>query len=337
MINILIAHEDINIIAKIKTAIKTLDDLNAIYFSSSDEAFEYIEESFIDIAVLSLTMPIMNGDEIADVIYSINPNAKFCFIYDENTFDLGIESFNKYLGSRIIDKSHFTPDSLSGAISFLYEEYVAEDIYNEQLDSYRAKEKTYKTTMNEMSAMLNSRISCYSRVTKVYSKSIEELCLSFDETTRLKIENFFNCVFGQYIQDVLVESVDINKSILGLIESLNDKESQRHYQFIYDCPLPEGDTAENIVFSAHFLSHLFAEFLEKFRMKLELKDGPKVYRLDVLVDTRLGNASDEILSILCNAASSSLKSICYKLEQVSKSGIVQIRIYYLKNLKIVQE
>lgn len=331
--NILVVNEDYNLISKINTSLKSIENITYNCFETSDEACDYIENNTIDIAVLSLTMPIMNGDEMADVIYASNPSAKFCFLFDEKSIEVGVESFNSYIGCRILDKNRFNPDEFLKAILYLIDEYEAEDRLNEALNKYRDKEKAYKDAMSEMSGLLNSRISCYSRVTKVYSKSIEELCEQFPEEIRINIEDFFNCVFGQYIQDVLVESVDIQKSIEGLIDSINDREAQRHFQFVYDCELPVGKVSEDIVFSAHFLSHLFAKFLQRFRVKLDLKEGPKAYRLDVLVDTRLGNVSKELLDLLSNAAKASLESICYKLEHGSKDGIIQIRLYYLKEIK----
>ena len=333
MISLIVVHEDINFIGRIQSAVKAMDNIDISSFDSSNEACDYIENNQVDVAVLSLSLPIMNGDEIADIIFSTNPSVKLCFIFDETTFELAIDNFNRYLGSKIYDKNKFIPDDFIKSLSILIENYEAEDKLRTKIDSYREKEKTYKNTMLEMSSLLNSRISCYSRVSKVYSKSIEELCTDIEEHTRIKIENFFNCVFGQFIQDVLVESVDFKKAIDELNESINNKDKQRHYQFIYDCDTPSVNIKENIIFSAHFLSHLFAEFLEKFRVKLELKEGPKVYRLDVLVDTRFGNISTGLLDLLSSAAKASLESICYKLEHISKDGIIQIRLYYLKDGK----
>ena len=70
--------------------------------------------------------------------------------------------------------------------------------------------------------------------------------------------------------------------------------------------------------------------MEKYRAKLEIKEGPTAVRVDFLIDTRLGNMDQMIFDEFCNVMNSLLVILCDKCERGVKDGIMQYRLFFLK-------
>lgn len=330
MINVLIVNEDDNLIERFKVTLKDSIDVHYLLTNTSDDAVNLISNESVDIGIFSLSMPIMNGDELADVLIANNPESRFAFMYDESNLELAISMFNSFNNVRLIGSSNVSSDELSNIISDISVEYFREDSLSSELNRYREVEKSAKGKMDEMSQVLNSRIECYNSLNKLTVDNIKYLCSKFNNDEINSIIKFFNYSLAQYIQDYLMEEETIDDTKDVLVDFINDTAAQRHYQFISTVNECDNDNCIRISYASFFLSHLFADFLERFRIKVELLEGEHVYRLDFLADTRLGNENTAVFEDLKVIARKILKGICDKLEFASKDGIVQYRLFFRK-------
>lgn len=333
MLNVLIISEDSFFMNRMEASLRSTSEYNCHYVDSSDEAMTLISDVRIDIAILSMTMPVMSGEELADYILDTNRSARFIFIYSEEYIESAVDLFNHFDGSMIYERKTANPEDIKQSINDMCNDYLREIKLKDEIDAYREREKTYKHTMDEMTKVLNARIECYHDVSVVFAKSIQCLNLDLSDDDQSKINDFYLNGLNKYIQDFLIEELSFETFIEELQNNLNNTELMKHYQFVnvLSGPIENPLIASRICFATYYISHIFADCFEKYRVKLELKENDVVYRLDALADSRLANANLEMVNRMLNVANAALGKIGQKIEMGEKDGIIQIRVYFVKN------
>jgi len=330
MINAIVINQNQLLIDRIKPILSIDDNIAFRYYTNIEEAIDFISENHPEIGILSLDMDIMGGDEIADIIIDNNDKAKFVFIYEESNIEKAIELFNRFDYTRLIENKGLSPDDLLDNVRDLYELVTREDNLNQKVNSYRDLEKASRDKMSDMSSVLNSRIECYNSLNRSTVNAIKFICGNDLIDYQEKVINYLNYTFAQYIHDLLIESPDIVQSINTITEILNDTQRQRHFQFVSDISVIDKEIEEKVSFAAFVLSHMFSDFLEKYRIKIELKENDKIVRMDFLLDKRLGNIDDGLFDMLRGVARRLINSICDKVEFASNEGIIQYRMFFIK-------
>lgn len=330
MINVVLITEDNNLIERLEPILKNNNSYNYHSFDNAKEAMEYIENDCPELGIISLDMTVVNGEELADYMIEYNLYAKFCFIFNENNIENACSLFNRYNKCKLLNDSLLSADEIKNIIENLYYEYTKEADLNKEIEIYRELEKSAKEKMTDMSDILNARIECYNSLNEVIVNSIKFLCSDLSVESLNLVINFLNYLFAQFIHDYLIEGPKLIDSIDSLVSSLNDKENKRHYNYVTEVSDVENLFSERISFASFMLSHMFADFLEKYRIKLELKENDLVYRLDFLVDIRLGNPNKEIFDGLSSVAKFVIKNLCDKLDYANKDGIIQYRMFFKK-------
>ncbi len=330
MLKGLFVSEDRFLLERIQTGFAEKTGYEYLFAATSEEALELSKCGDLAVCTVSLSMSIMNGEEIAQIVADDNPEVRFIFIYDEADTETAVHLFNDYEMSRIMPRDGFSVELLSEFFDKEVEFYNAEEKLREQAKAYREKERLYKDSMEEMSSVLNSRVECYSHIIKLYATCIDSMCIDLPKEYAFRISSFFSDELNEFVERFVISSFDPKEYFRFIEENVNNTEQQRHFQIVgADC-IEKSELGELIGFVCHFVSFGFTINMERYRAKLEIKEGPNVIRVDFLIDMRLGNVDEAIFDEFCGVMNELLVILCDKCERGVKDGIMQYRMYFLK-------
>lgn len=330
MLKGLFVSEDKFLLDRIRAGFSDKKGYEYVFASTSEEAIELSGAGDIAVCAMTLSMSIMSGEEIAQTVADDNPSARFIFIYEEENTETAVNLFNEYEMSRIIPRESFSVELLSETFDKEVEYYNAEEKLREQAKAYREKERIYKSSMNEMSSVLNSRVDCYSHIIKLYATCIESMCIDLPKEYAFRISSFFSDELNEFVERFIVSPFDPDEYFRFIEENVNNTEQQRHFQLIgADC-LKASELGELIGFVCHFISFGFTTNMERYRAKLEIREGENALRVDFLIDTRLGNYDEKIFDEFCNIMNELLVILCDKVERGTRDGIMQYRLFFVK-------
>ncbi len=330
MLKGLFVSEDNSLLERIRTGFSDKSGYEFMFASSSQEAVDMSKCGDLAVCALTLSMSIMDGAELSGIIADDNPNVKFIFIYEENNTETAVHLFNEYEMSYIIPRDGFSVQMLSELFDRAVKFHNAEEDLRQQVRTHREKEKLYKSSMNEMSSVLNSRIECYSHIVKLYATCIDSMCIDLPKEYAFRISSFFSDELNEYVERFIVSSFEPEEYFRFIEDNVNDTEKQHHFKITGAECVHKGELGELIGFVCHFISFGFTTNMERYRAKLEIKEGPSAIRVDFLIDTRLGNVDQIIFDEFCNVMNELLVILCDKCERGQKDGIMQYRLYFLK-------
>lgn len=330
MLKGLFISEDKFLLDRIRAGFSDKKGYEYLFASSSEEAVKISKCGDLAVCALTLSMSVMDGAELAEIVADDNPDVKFIFIYEENNTEAAVNLFNEFEMSYIIPRDNFSVEMLSDMFDREVMFYNAEENLRAQAKLYREKERRYKDSMNEMSAVLNSRVECYSHIIKLYATCIDSMCMDLPKEYAFRISSFFSDELNEFVERFIISSFEPEEYFRFIEENVNDKEKQRHFQITGADIVQKGELGELIGFVCHFVSFGFTANMEKYRAKLEIKEGPTAVRVDFLIDTRLGNVDQMIFDEFCNVMNSLLVILCDKCERGVKDGIMQYRLFFLK-------
>lgn len=330
MLKGLFVSEDRFLLDRIKAGFKDKPGYEYLFASTSEQAVEMAKEGNIAVCAMTLSMSIMDGNEIAQVVSDENPEARFIFIYEENNTEMAVNLFNDYEMAVIIPRESFSVETLSEAFDKEAELYSAEENLRKEAAAYRDKERLYKESMNEMSSVLNSRVECYPHIIKLYATCIDSMCIDLPKEYAYRISSFFSDELNEFVERFVLGTFEPEEYFRFIEENVNNTERQKHFQILGAECVPKNEFGEKIGFVCHFISFGFTTTMERYRAKLEIKEGPNAIRVDFLVDTRLGNYDQVIFDELCGIMNELLVLLCDKCERGQKDGIMQYRLFFLK-------
>lgn len=326
MINIIsICEESIN--NKIQSTLSSIEGCKINSFLDRDSSISFIDNNEVAIAIMSLDM--MDAYDITEYIYHMNTNARFIFIY--NDLEYAISLFNSYDSAYIFHHNKLDSIDFINTINAITEEYKGEILLQDELEQYRDREKKYKLTMNEMSCVLNSRLVCFEHISNIFSKSIAYITSPIVAIDDTKLEDCFYNIFSSFCKYYFTNDINYQDEIDLLINMYDNPDTKKYLKIDIDSNIKSRNNLCVITYYVFVLVHLFAEFLDKYRIKIEVLQDSKVYRIDCLCDTKLSDTDLNGLILLYDSAQKSISGLCNKVEYANRDGIFQFRIYLLKN------
>ncbi len=330
MLKGLFISEDKFLLDRIRTGFADKKGYEYLFAQTSEEAVELSKCGDIAVCAMTLSMSIMDGNELAQIVADDNPDVRFIFIYEEANTETAVNLFNDYEMSRIIPRDSFSVEILSEMFDKEVEFYNAEENLRIQARAHRDKERLYKDSMNEMSSVLNSRVDCYSHIIKLYATCIDSMCMDMPKEYAYRISSFFSGELNEFVERFVISSFEPAEYFRFIEENVNDTDKQKHFQLTGAEVVPKNEFGELIGFVCHFVSFGFTTNMERYRAKLEIKEGPGAVRVDFLIDTRLGNYDRVIFDEFCGVMNELLVILCDKCERGQKDGILQYRLFFLK-------
>ena len=126
MINVLFVINDESKIGRFKEVFVNDASYRYSFFFDAARAVDYIKENPVDIALISVGMEIVNGAEMAEMVFDTFPKCLFVFSYKQDEIHEAISLFNTYDYSRIIDFERTEPENLKDILKE-YTDFLSEE------------------------------------------------------------------------------------------------------------------------------------------------------------------------------------------------------------------
>ena len=301
------------------------------FFSNTADAVEYVKQNPVDIAIISVSLGLMDGGEIAELISDVNPACRYIFSFSEMDTEEAVDLFNIYDSCRLLEDVNCEPENLKYLIQLGIDSIAGEEAFKEANAAFREKERSYKKKMAEMSSLLNARVTCYSEMIKLLSGDVVCLFDNPDDESLLKVVSFFEKELNEYIRLFLDRRIDNEALYASLTERYNAPDKRRLFSVNKGFEVQDSEADTMMLFTLELLCDAFLNFTEAYRGKVVISEEELFYKLDVLFDIRAGHPDavswDYTLKILGNI----LKAFSAKSATASKDGIMQFRLYFDKN------
>lgn len=325
MINIISVNEE-SVNNRIKNILSSLEELRLFTFCDANSALDFVDNNDAFLAIISLDL---NANKLDEHFIRHNSNANFIFIY--NNLELAISMLNKYDDTFIFRTDDIDSQDFANSIRYLLEQYKYEQFLQDELVQYRDREKKYKYTMNEMSSVLNSRLVCFEHISNIFAKSIAYITSRNKSIDDSILENSFYNIFSNFCKYYFTNEINYHEELEILINSYNIPDKHKFLKFDYNIDVISHKNICDISYYVYVLVHLFVDFLDKYKIKIEVLQDSKLYRIDGLCDARLNKDELDDLNLLYESVQKSISALCDKSEYANRDGIFQFRIYLLKN------
>ncbi len=333
MRSMLFVLEDASMLSRIKILLRD-KSITYFYASTGDEAVEIMEQHEIAAAMISLSMPVMDGNELLELFLSKNDRLQFMLLFDEQDTERIISIHNKYHPCKLFCKSLFDIDVLPQSIENALHLYNKEEELEEMEVSYHEKEERFKQTMFEMSAVLNDRMESYEEV-------IRHFCLCagylFDTESEESIADketvckFQSQVLEDFVQIHLLREIAQEEFFAAIEEKHNNPEIGKHFKIMNEtiAAIP-ADIYHNIAFLLSVLSFFFNHFYSEYIGKVVISENDRQYILNVLYDVKQNEEMKEVCIDLKQLNEQLIFAYSAKAATGNKDGIIQYKIYFAK-------
>lgn len=172
MINLLIADDHKLVLEGIQLMLEGVEDINIIGFAhDGKETLELLNKSKVDILLLDLNMPIMNGLEVCKVLKKKKSDVKIIILSMMDEVKLI---------QKLIEQ---------GASGYLLKNSGKKEIVNAIREVYKGKKYFEKDVLMQLLSNGNSSTKTRSLIPKISKREKEILRLIMEELTSLEIGN----------------------------------------------------------------------------------------------------------------------------------------------------
>lgn len=329
MVNVLFVLSDELKIERFKTVFKSDARYSFTFFSTSSAAVDYISETAVDIAVISIGLNVVSGAELAQMLFDNSTKCIFVFEYRPDELSDALWLFNMYDHSRLIECSQAETENIRDILEDCTQLITREERHKTQNELFREKEKAYKRSMAEMSSILNSRISCYTGVIDMVINSSELLFDSDDDFSEVRL--FFKNQFASYVQLFLDRRIDFDAYIEGLKDRLNIPEAYKFFQLNNNVEFAEDELFYNMTFLITLICTSFENYMNGYRGKVDISESERALRVDIIYEVRAGESQMRKWRHTRRIIDETLPVFCERFETAAKNGIVQYRLHFKKN------
>lgn len=331
MLNVLFVINDELKIGRFKHIFTDDTSYKYSFFCDAISAVEFIKENPVDIALVSVGMEIVNGAEMAEMIFDISPKCMFTFSYKQDEINDAIALFNIYDYSRIIDHERTEPENVKDILKECSDFLSEEEVHKLKNENFRHKEMAYKKTMFEMSSMLNARIACYSSVIDMYCNSGALLFDRQQDEAMISVLDFFKKQLSFYVQLYLDRRVDFNEIYSDLIASNNHVEEKKFFQFNSSIEMSDDEVFYNMTYLIRMICSSFNTYMKGYRGRVDISEDDLCYRVDIIYDLRIGQPDIKSWGYVCCILEDLIKAFCNRQECASRNGIMQYRLFFTKD------
>lgn len=330
MLNVLIVFDNEALGRRLKSILESDEERTYVFYDNSLDAVEYAKANPIDIAVISVDMPIMSGTEISEILYDSYPRCEFVFLFREESITDAVALFNYYDNCHILDSSVIIPDDVENVVSECITHYNHESEIKERNERYREKERAYKKTMLEMSGILNARVKCYSEVVRLFAEAGKLLFNESNDESLAGVLDFYTHEMNRYISLFLDRNADIESVFGELCDRCDDRDNNKYYMLSHEIEDVTDEVVLEMAFLCRLLSDAFYIFMNGYRGKIIITSEQEYYKMDVLYDVRIGRPDVKAWGYVQRILDNVIDRFTAKYDSASKDGILQYRMYFEK-------
>ena len=331
MLNVLFVINDELKIERFGDVFKNNSEYTYAFFSEASEAVDYVSSNPVDIALVSVGLDIINGEELAQIIFDDSPKCLFVFSYEPDEITDAIKLFNVYDYSRIILDEQTEPENIRDILAEYTNFIKGEEVHKANNEAFRKKEMAYKKSMYEMSSILNARIACYSKVIDMFTESSALLFEGNKDESLLSVLDFAKRQLMGYIPIFLDRKLDFGEFYLDLTSRFHNPEVKKYFQLNNSAEPGEDEIFYKAAFIVSLVGNAFDNYMKGYRGKVDITEDKAALKVDILYDVRIGEPDIKAWGYTCRIMEEIIGSFSDKFEYASRNGIFQYRFYFNKS------
>ena len=276
MRTILFVDDDLTIINRLKV-IMVDQTIQCFFATKGEEALKILSENEIAVAVVDLTMPVLSGKELIEMISGQYPDTVVMLLAERDEAREAIEVHNNLHTNKLIIKPWMSVDELNKWLQDGLETYNSEDKQNRLVDEYRERVEKYKETVFEMTNLLNDRMEGYQEIEKVFKHIVEALIQITDcqltQDEKHYVSEYEEKLLREFIQIYLVGIAERESFGLALINQYHDPSENRYFMYEDELKDVSGECFQHIRFIMKAITDFYSILYPTFRAKITIQEA----------------------------------------------------------------
>ena len=308
------------------------ESIKYFYSDDSSEIADIAADNEIAVAVIDFASGIMTGEEICEMLVSLNSDIQLILMFDEKDSSEVILLYNRIHISKLMCKQMLVLEDLPNLIEKCLHTYNRDEELDNLDNELRILNEKYMKPMHEMSSLLNERLSGYSNVIRLFKKSIRFVSDSSEKALN-SAEIFVDRILNDFVQIYMVKEPDISLYFSRIRDNFNIPEEKKYFKFVNeltDEDILSGETKYNLLFILDVITIGFEVFYPYYRGKITVSTVDDHVEVNALYDVRKDKDIEDIyriiLSIICNL----LSSYSYESRFGEKDSLIQFKSILLR-------
>lgn len=322
---------DENLMNRIKIMVH--DENAQLFFADTiDDAVSVMDEREIAVVFMPYGMDVLSGDEMLEIIFDHNPNVQIILLFHDEDLQQVIRSHNRFHICKLISHSNMKLEELVHKLDAAFDRYNMDDEIKEFEKDYRLKEDKYRTALQEITSLLNDRMSSYDKV-RSFFVSILSLVLSdcVSEEEKEAVSAYVNAILQDYVSLFILQEADEALILKKLSEDNNDPKEHRFLQLPQDLSVLSGENKLRALFVIKCICGYFAFFYDRYRGKIETEETDTGITMDLIFESIAKPAYAAIAPKLLPLNESLVKSMSDRSAFGAKERVLQYKMIYIRH------
>lgn len=330
----LFVMEDASFINRIKEILNGRF-IQCFFARTGEEALAIMESNQIAVAAISLSLPSMDGRELAELLLRKNERLPLMLLFEETDTRRAIHLHNRLSVCGLFCRETVSFEELLERLEAALLSYNEDSEQKRQDDAFREKETSYKNMMFEVSALLNDRMENYRKIIRHFHICGRYLLGMGDGVSHTEYE----AGILRYQEQIMEDFVRIYLLREPLPESLFAAVGEKcnHPAVKKYCTLTsevtgeiEGDIFQNIAFLLSVLTSYFTHFYSEYRGKVALSQDEQFYLLDIRYEAGRHEAIKKAGEDMASLNEKLVSAYAAKAAYGRRGYITQYKIYFAK-------
>lgn len=305
------------------------NDESIKYYYSTDcsEVADIASDNEIAVAVIEYSQGAVSGEEICEMLDSINSEIQTIIIFDEKETADVISLYNRLHISKLMCKQNLVLEDLPSLIEKCFHIYNRDEEIDALDKELKLLNDKYMKPMQEMSSLLNERLSGYSSLIKVFKKNLQ-FVINPSEKALKCVDVFVDRVLNDFVQIYMVKEPDVSIYFGRIRDNFNSPDDKKYFKFINDGVDEElllGETKYNLLFLLDVITIGFDVFYPFYRGKVTVSDANDKIEINALYDVRKDSEIEQVYSYILASICNILSTYSYETRFGEKENLIQFK------------
>lgn len=331
MRSVLVVVSDSGLLNRIRMV---MQDSSAQYFfcESEEEALDIIETRELAVAMISLSMPLMDGQELIECIANRSSKTRIILLFDEEEVERALDIHNQYHLCKLIYSQNSGVDDFPEFVEEALSDYNRSDEIKKIEIRHREKEEKYRTTMMAMKELLEGKQTGIEQTNILLRNAAGYLACNGTQVQ----ENVSSQVIS-YCEELLkkretvfeLNSPDMEQYFETLVSECHKPEEKRYLKLECHTQIPTDDELfGKMAFVLDAITDYYRYFYKFYRAKITLSEIEGNLVCNVLFDIGkqklTGRISDSGIKLLKHLTAHYSDQAAFG----SQEGIFQYKMVY---------
>lgn len=331
MRSVLVVVSDSGLLNRIRVVMQ--DSSTKYYFcESEEEALDTIETKELAVALISLSMPLMDGQELIECIANKSSKTRIILLFDEGDVERALDIHNQYHLCKMICSQNSGVDEFPEFVEKALSDYNRSDEIKKIEIRHREKEEKYRMTMIAMKELLEGKQAGIEQTNIIFRNAAGYLACNGK-----KIQETVNSQMISYCEEILkkrekifeLKSSDMEQYFETLVSESHKPEEKRYLKLECHTQIPtEEKLSGKVTFVLDAITDYYRKFYKFYRAKIMLSEIEGNLVCNVLFDIGkqklTGRISDSGIELLKHLTAHYSDQAAFG----SQEGIFQYKMIY---------